>query len=506
MKLFYKPTLSYFVIDIFMLSLWIFVILAFFPFTTEAPFEKYLLPAIYYIVTWGIWSYLIGRYQPLRKQRHKQSTKKLFHTSFIVLLIFHILILAFFFNNYSHNLLYLITAGEFTVNYILLTIYFSYRYSIKYEEYINLEIIKDLSTEGFQPIINEEDTINQFFNTIKTTSGEKVLSLLQNKIKFDEGKSLVFSSTNPESLNLLPQYQVNTIIQLEKLNHINGINKMLTFANHALPDNGWFVCNFQTKSTYKYNLLKKYFKGLNYILYSFDFIFKRIFPKLLITRWFYYIFSGCKYRVLSKAEVLGRLCYCGFDIEEEKKIGNSTYVFARKRNVAVQVERRTYGPLIKLNRVGKNAKSFYVYKMRTMHPYSEFLQAYIYEKNSLQEGGKFNKDIRITTLGRYMRKFWIDEFPMIINLLKGEMKLVGVRPLSNHYFSLYNKELQEMRTKFKPGLLPPFYADMPKTLDEIQASEMKYLQLCEDKNTFVADSVYLFLILKNIFLKKARSA
>jgi lipopolysaccharide/colanic/teichoic acid biosynthesis glycosyltransferase len=109
-------------------------------------------------------------------------------------------------------------------------------------------------------------------------------------------------------------------------------------------------------------------------------------------------------------------------------------------------------------------------------------------------------------MGKFMRKFWLDELPMIINLLKGEMKLVGVRPLSAHYFSLYNKELQEKRVKFKPGLLPPFYADMPKTLDEIQASEMKYLTLCENNSELRTDLLYFGLIFKNIFIRKARSA
>ncbi len=94
---------------------------------------------------------------------------------------------------------------------------------------------------------------------------------------------------------------------------------------------------------------------------------------------------------------------------------------------------------------------------------------------------------------------------MILNFCRGEMKLVGIRPLSQQYFSLYSKELQEKRTKAKPGLLPPFYADMPKTLDDIQASEMKYLIACEEKGTFRTDVTYLFKILGNIIFKKARS-
>ncbi|MDD3321872.1 MAG: sugar transferase [Paludibacter sp.] len=412
----------------------------------------------------------------------------------------------YYFNVYSHKFLYLIATGEFIANYLFLTVYFYYRYAIKYEEESNNALSSEQTISKQNTYINDEKSIQSSFETINKYSGVNVLNFLQKHIKFDDGNSMVLSDFCEESMLQLGQSQCSTIIQLEKLNQIKGINKMLSAANNTLPDSGLFVCNFQTKSTYKCNQLKKYSKGINYLFYSFDFLFKRIFPKLLITRWFYYIFSGCKYRVLSKAEVMGRLYYCGFKIELEKKIGNSTYIFARKIYNVEHLEQRTYGPLIRLKRLGKDSKIFYVYKMRTMHPYSEFLQAYIYEKNSLQEGGKFNKDIRITTLGKFMRKFWLDEFPMIINLFKGEMKLVGVRPLSNQYFSLYNKELQEKRVKFKPGLLPPFYADMPKTLAEIQASEMKYLSRCEEKNTLSTDISYLFLILKNILLKNARSA
>jgi lipopolysaccharide/colanic/teichoic acid biosynthesis glycosyltransferase len=104
-----------------------------------------------------------------------------------------------------------------------------------------------------------------------------------------------------------------------------------------------------------------------------------------------------------------------------------------------------------------------------------------------------------------MRKYWIDELPMLLNWIKGDMKLVGVRPISQHYYSLYSKELQEQRTRHKPGLLPPFYADMPKTLDEIQASEIRYLTMCEQRGTLVTDFIYFWKIVGTIVLKKARS-
>ena len=148
---------------------------------------------------------------------------------------------------------------------------------------------------------------------------------------------------------------------------------------------------------------------------------------------------------------------------------------------------------------------FKVYKLRTMHPFSEYLQEYVYNKNQLKEGGKIKNDFRISPEGRIFRKFWIDELPMFINFFKGEMKLVGVRPLSEHYFSLYTKELQTLRTKTKPGLIPPFYVDMPTTLEEIMASEIKYLKAYK-KRPYYTDFIYFFKSLYNILIKNKRSS
>ena len=150
-------------------------------------------------------------------------------------------------------------------------------------------------------------------------------------------------------------------------------------------------------------------------------------------------------------------------------------------------------------------KVFNVFKLRTMHAYAEYLQEYVHMHNSLKEGGKFQDDFRITNEGKFFRKFWLDELPMIINLLKGDMKLVGVRPLSKHYFGLYTKELQEERIKTKPGLVPPFYADMPKNLEEIIQSELKYLRAYE-KSPIKTDLQYFYKAFYNIFLKGARSS
>jgi lipopolysaccharide/colanic/teichoic acid biosynthesis glycosyltransferase len=422
------------------------------------------------------------------------------------LLLFHFLIFLYLLNKFSQNVLYAITAGEFVINFVLLTICFSYRYATEYEDTVIFNAKERLNSKVKQGIPLDEKSLEDLYSSIRTNSGENCLNYLQNNVQLENGNAFVFASTDPFLLKYIPRYQYSTIIQLERLNNIKGINKMLFTANDILPENGLLICCFESKSTHKKRLLNKHFNGINYFVYCINYLFKRIFPKLFLTRWLYFVITGGTNRILSKAEVLGRFYFCGYKIEKEKKIGQLNYVFARRIKEPETTIQRTYGPLIRLKRFGKHGKPFNVYKMRTMHPYSEYLQSYIYDRHKLKDGGKFNKDIRITTFGKIMRKFWLDEFPMIFNILKGDMKLVGVRPLSSQYFNLYSKELQEKRIKFKPGLFPPFYADMPVTLTEIQESEMRYLLLCETKSPFLIDIYYLFLILKNILIKKARSA
>ena len=149
-------------------------------------------------------------------------------------------------------------------------------------------------------------------------------------------------------------------------------------------------------------------------------------------------------KVFPRPEILGRLYYCGFDVVSEQYIHDRYCVIARKRSEP-DTEHRHYGLIVKLRRIGKNGEYIWVYKLRTMFAYAEYLQNYVYNNNNLQPGGKFRDDYRITDWGRAFRKNMIDEIPMFINVLKGEMRLVGVRPLSEQYFELYDPKVREKR-------------------------------------------------------------
>ncbi|MFO8021395.1 MAG: sugar transferase, partial [Perlabentimonas sp.] len=294
------------------------------------------------------------------------------------------------------------------------------------------------------------------------------------------------------------------IINLKRVNDIRWINKFFESVNSKIPRGGVFICLAETKNLRKKRLLKKFPPIINYIYYTIDFIIKRIFPKFALTKGIYFFLTRGENRVITRAELLGRLYSCGFEVLDERYIDNQLYVVCRKIKLPAYDMEATYGPLIKLRRVGKGGKDIKVYKMRTMHPYAEYLQEYVYQKHNLQEGGKFKDDFRVSTIGKIMRRLWIDELPMFINFFRGELKIVGVRPLSKHYFNLYSKELQERRIKYKPGLVPPFYVDKPKTLDEIMASEIKYFD-AYDKHPVLTDVRYFFAAFYNIIFKKYRS-
>jgi len=335
-------------------------------------------------------------------------------------------------------------------------------------------------------------------------AGKKVLDLIESHFSVDDNDTLVVSTTTAFNIEKQRAKEFHNIVNLKRMNDMRRINKFLEAVNSKLEMSGLFIIGLETYSLRKRRIFKKYPPIINAIYYFFDFLFKRVSPKLWGVKKIYFALTGGRNRVLSNAESLGRLYSCGFVLVEDKFINGMLYYVVKKVGEPAFDYNPTYGPIISLNRYGKNAKLIKVYKMRTMHAYSEYLQSYIYENNDLDEGGKFKNDFRITTLGKLLRKFWLDEFPMLFNLLKGDMKLFGIRPLSKQYYNLYDEELRERRIKYKPGLVPPFYVDMPKTLEEIMESEKNYLDQY-DKNPFRTDWKYFWKAFRNIVFKKARS-
>jgi hypothetical protein len=295
-----------------------------------------------------------------------------------------------------------------------------------------------------------------------------------------------------------------TYKSLTRLNDKQYINKYLEALNSQMEMGESIEVFFESKDQRRSRILNKFLFPFSYLYYALDFILNRVFPKWRATKKIYYGITKGRNRVLSEPEALGRIVSCGYKILDFEYRGSLTYVWAEKCGKPVLNMHPTYGALVHLNRVGCGGKLFKVYKFRTMHPYAEYIQEYMYERNQLREGGKIANDFRVTSYGRWMRKCWIDEFPMFYNLFRGEIKLVGPRPLSKHFFSLYPPDVQVLRTRTQPGLVPPYYADLPKTLDEVIESERIYLNRYL-KHPWRTDWIYFWRAMYNIFIRRARS-
>ncbi len=340
-------------------------------------------------------------------------------------------------------------------------------------------------------------------NHIDSLKPEIVQFIHENCQSDHSSKLVLFETTTRFNVEVL-QENNDCIINLARLNDIRWINKFIESVNQKLIIGGIFMGCAETIATRHEKLANNYHPIVSPLILIFDFIYKRLIPKLPLFKKLYFSFTKGHNRVMSKAEILGRLISCGFKIKDARKISGKLYFSVKKIQKPAYDMQVSYGPLFKMRRIGKNKQTIHVYKFRTMYPYSEYLQKYITDQNKLQKSGKIANDYRITSWGRVFRMMWIDELPMLINWAKGDLKLFGVRPLSQTYFNQYPRYLQDLRTKTKPGLVPPYYVDLPKSWKEILRSEECYLN-AYFKHPLRTDAKYFFKAMNNIVIKGNRS-
>jgi exopolysaccharide biosynthesis polyprenyl glycosylphosphotransferase len=110
-------------------------------------------------------------------------------------------------------------------------------------------------------------------------------------------------------------------------------------------------------------------------------------------------------------------------------------------------------PLFRQTRVGKHGREFTVYKMRTMRADAESLLESLREQNEVADGllFKIREDPRITRVGRFLRKYSLDELPQLWNVVRGDMALVGPRPPLPGEVAQYGAEVAR-RLLVRPGI------------------------------------------------------
>ena len=356
-----------------------------------------------------------------------------------------------------------------------------------------------------EQIIGNQDLQQIHWHTLHLSPGEFRAWLKEHAEEFS-ADTYVVNTDDGNALDTLQGKHPVLIVNLKALNQIRHLNTFLNKASEVLVDEGYICCHSRT-SGLKRAVIERSFPGfLGKLLYRLHYLWHRAFAKMRWTRWFYMWVTDGKNRTYSRVELLGRMYRAGFEVIDESFHDGEYYLLGKKVKAPIWDDEPSSGMLVKLNRVGYKGKMIGVYKFRTMYCYSEYLQPYMLEHEGLQKGGKFANDYRVNFWGRLFRKSWIDELPMFINILKGQMKLVGVRPLSRQYFSLYSPEMQELHISVKPGLLPPFYYDKksPETLEDVQASEKRYIEAYH-KHPFATDWRYFWGTVGNILFKHKRS-
>lgn len=143
------------------------------------------------------------------------------------------------------------------------------------------------------------------------------------------------------------------------------------------------------------------------------------------------------------------------------------------------------------NRPGKNEKIFKMYKFRTMTDERD------------EQGELLPDNIRLTNFGKILRATSLDELPELWNILKGDMSIVGPRPLLVQYLPLYNKN-QRRRHEVRPGLtgLAQISGRNSISWEEKFQLDIRYV----DELSFYKDCKYIFLTIKKVFLKEGISS
>lgn len=121
--------------------------------------------------------------------------------------------------------------------------------------------------------------------------------------------------------------------------------------------------------------------------------------------------------------------------------------------ISILIKLDSEGPVFyKHLRVGRYGKPFYLWKFRTMYKDADkILDKYPELKKEFEKEFKLKNDPRVTRVGKFLRKFSLDEIPQIFNILKGEMSIVGPRPITFKELEKYGEYAEEI-LRVKPGL------------------------------------------------------
>lgn len=153
--------------------------------------------------------------------------------------------------------------------------------------------------------------------------------------------------------------------------------------------------------------------------------------------------------------------------------------------IAILIKKEDHGNVFyKHKRIGHMNKDIYIYKFRSMtnkyKTFDEFYQTLSDEqKQEWDENFKLENDPRITKIGKFIRKTSLDELPQIINILKGDMSIIGPRPVVNDEIEKYGNQKAKFLS-IKPGLTGYWAANgrSATTYEDRIKLELYYIDHC----------------------------
>lgn len=156
----------------------------------------------------------------------------------------------------------------------------------------------------------------------------------------------------------------------------------------------------------------------------------------------------------------------------------------------LQIANKGAGAFFTQTRPGKNGKLFKVIKYKTM-------------TDEMDQHGNLLPDAqRLTKVGKFIRSTSIDELPQLINVLKGDMALIGPRPLLPQYLPLYSKE-QARRHEVRPGITGWAQINGRNAISWTQKFEYDVWYV--DNCSFLLDLRIFFLTIKKVFIREGIS-
>ncbi|MBR9682952.1 sugar transferase, partial [Candidatus Woesearchaeota archaeon] len=157
---------------------------------------------------------------------------------------------------------------------------------------------------------------------------------------------------------------------------------------------------------------------------------------------------------------------------------------------------------------GLNGVPIQVYKIRTMHSGSDKLKIDLSKQKIVDSNGSSVEDNRRIESRRWLRRWGIDEWPQLYNILEGEMSLVGLRPREEYYLDQLDERYKGYKNRvlqYKPGLFPPERIEKNTgSLDDFVKRGIAYLDK-KDVSSIRTDFVYFFKIMYSKIIERTKN-